>query len=66
VSLLDRCDELTAAAGGRVYLAKDARLNADSFAAMYPRLPEWRDIAHRYDPAQKLASNMSRRLRLRE
>src|SRR5207244_11990459 len=34
--LLDRCDEVTIAAGGRVYLAKDARLPAGAFAAMYP------------------------------
>jgi FAD/FMN-containing dehydrogenase len=62
--LLDRCDEITIAAGGRVYLAKDARLSASAFARMYPRLAEWRAIANRYDPAHTLASSMSHRLEL--
>ena len=46
--LLDRCDEITAAAGGRVYLAKDARLRADTFASMYPRRSAWLEIVRRY------------------
>ena len=64
LSLLDRCDEITAAAGGRVYLAKDARLNAQMFSAMYPRRAEWLEVVHRYNTKGRFASDISRRLEL--
>jgi decaprenylphospho-beta-D-ribofuranose 2-oxidase len=64
MSLLDRCDEVTLAAGGRVYLAKDARLGAQIFAGMYPRHGDWLKIVRRYDAAGLFASDMSRRLGL--
>jgi decaprenylphospho-beta-D-ribofuranose 2-oxidase len=64
LSLLDRCDEVTVAAGGRVYLAKDARVGASTFAAMYPKRNKWREIVHHFDPTGVLASDMSRRLEL--
>lgn len=49
-TLLDGFDELVAGAGGRVYLSKDARIKPDAFAAMYPRLAEWRAIRDAADP----------------
>jgi decaprenylphospho-beta-D-ribofuranose 2-oxidase len=47
---LERCDALVAEAGGRVYLAKDARLRPDTVRAMYPRLDEWRAVRDHADP----------------
>ena len=49
-ALLDRLDTLVAEAGGRVYLAKDARLSPELFAAMYPRAPELAAVRSRVDP----------------
>lgn len=61
---LDGLDDLVLEAGGRVYLAKDARLRADRFAAMYPRLGEFRALRERLDPGRILTSDLARRLDL--
>ncbi|MFD6277556.1 FAD-binding oxidoreductase [Streptomyces sp. NPDC060209] len=62
--LLDALDEEVAAAGGRVCLAKDARLRPGLLAAMYPRLPEFRALRQALDPAGAFRSDLSRRLAL--
>ncbi len=61
---LERLDEIVLGCGGRVYLAKDARLRAETFRAMYPRFPEWREIKGRIDPENRFASDLSRRLEM--
>lgn len=62
---LDRLDELVATAGGRVYLAKDGRLRPELVPVMYPRLAEFASACATLDPTQILASDLSRRLRIR-
>lgn len=63
-TLLDRLDETVAAVGGRVYLAKDARLRPELVRAMYPRLEELLEVKSRVDPRGQLTSDLARRLDL--
>ena len=63
-SLLDRLDDAVLEAGGRVYLAKDARTRPEHLGLMYPRLPEWREIRAKLDPDRVITSDMARRLGL--
>ena len=57
-------DEQVVAAGGRVYLAKDARLSADMFRRMYPRLTDFLQVRRRVDPDGLFNSDLARRLEL--
>jgi decaprenylphospho-beta-D-ribofuranose 2-oxidase len=62
--VLDDLDEMVIEAGGRVYLAKDSRLNPEAVRVMYPRLPEFLAVKNRVDPRHQLASDLARRLHL--
>jgi len=62
--LFDALDELVLDAGGRVYLAKDARLSAATLAQMYPRLDDFRAVRARVDPDGLFRSDLARRLAL--
>lgn len=64
LAFLADCDRLVAAAGGRLYLAKDARQTRATFEAGYPGLDRFRDIRRRYGLEGRLASRLSRRIGL--
>lgn len=63
-SLLDKLDHIVLEYGGRVYLAKDARLSAESFKTMYPRYSAWQKIKQSIDPANRFSSSLARRLNI--
>jgi decaprenylphospho-beta-D-ribofuranose 2-oxidase len=60
-----RLERLTLDHGGRLYVAKDALMAPQTYAAMFPRLDEFRAMLARVDPAGRYQSDMSRRLGLR-
>ena len=62
--VLDHLDRRVAELGGRIYLAKDARLRPDTFAAMYGQLGRWRAARDRLDPRGVFRSDLGRRLGL--
>ena len=56
-SLLERLDDLVFKAGGRIYLAKDARMSASHFQRFYP---QWQALEQQRDPM--FSSSLWRRL----
>ncbi len=62
VALVHELNATVMAAGGRIYLAKDAVTRAEDFARMTPRLAEWQALRDRWDPARRFRSAMSVRL----
>lgn len=62
--LLKDLDRIVLDAGGRVYLAKDASLDAAAFAAMYPAADRFRQVKAEVDPEGVLTSSLARRVGL--
>jgi decaprenylphospho-beta-D-ribofuranose 2-oxidase len=60
--LLDEIDRLVVAAGGRLYLAKDARQSPATFEAGYPGLERFRQIRRDIGAEGRIASRLSMRL----
>lgn len=66
MGVLDTIDGMVADLGGRIYLAKDARLKSDMFFKMYsPQVDEWMRMLAELDPERKMTSAMVRRLQMR-
>jgi FAD/FMN-containing dehydrogenase len=59
---LDEIDRLVVAAGGRLYLAKDARQSRATFEAGYPALARFKEIRTSLDPKGRVRSKLSQRL----
>jgi FAD/FMN-containing dehydrogenase len=63
-AFLDRLDEIVVKHGGRVYLAKDARMRSEVFQTMYPRFAEWSTIKQKVDPQNRFNSDLAQRLKM--
>ena len=63
-SLLRKFDEELVAAGGRIYLIKDSRLDPSLIPLMYPELPRWQEVQRSMDPHGLWKSDQARRLKL--
>lgn len=61
---LQGVDRVVSAAGGRIYLGKDARLAAAMVRDMYGGLDAWLAVKARVDPHRRLISDLARRLEL--
>ena len=64
-TLMAKLEGITLDHGGRIYLAKDAVLSPEGFAAMYPRRDVFQEILAEVDPKGRFQSDMSRRLNLK-
>ena len=62
LNFLDELDRLVVAAGGRLYLAKDARQSRATFEAGYPALQRFNEIRRSLDPMGRIRSRLSQRL----
>jgi decaprenylphospho-beta-D-ribofuranose 2-oxidase len=61
-ALLDQIDRIVVAAGGRLYLAKDARQSRQTFEAGYPALGRFNDLRSAIGAPGHMASHLSSRL----
>jgi FAD/FMN-containing dehydrogenase len=64
--VLDALDKMVVESGGRLYLAKDARMSKETFRATYPSWRRFAEIKRALDRTLKLESGLSMRLGLSE
>jgi FAD/FMN-containing dehydrogenase len=64
LELLDELDSMVLAYGGRLYLAKDARMSEATFKQSQPNWQQFQDVRAHYGALGKFASLQSRRLGL--
>lgn len=62
--LCDALDAIVTAAGGRVYLTKDARMSRETLVAGYPDLESFEAVRRQYGAAGHFTSTQSKRLGL--
>ncbi|MGH7948551.1 MAG: FAD-binding protein, partial [Candidatus Binataceae bacterium] len=57
LEFLDTLDQMVLKRGGRVYLAKDARLRPEVFRTMYPGFAKWCEVKSAVDPQWRFSSS---------
>ena len=62
--ILNELDDELVARDGKIYLAKDSRMNSRHLTQMYPLSKEFKKIRSRFDPNGVIQSNLSRRLNI--
>ena len=63
--LIKRLEDMTVAAAGRLYFAKDSLARGSDVRAMYPEHEDWLRAVTQADPEARLMTDMIRRLKLR-
>jgi FAD/FMN-containing dehydrogenase len=64
LALMEQLDRIAIEHGGRFYLAKDARMSAETFSKSDPRVPEFRALRQHLSFSGRFSSAQSERLRL--
>lgn len=59
-------EQMTVAASGRIYLAKDALASADYIRGMYPEHKDWLAAVTKADRDRAYETDLTRRLKLRD
>ena len=62
--LLDKLDAIVLEHGGRLYLAKDARISKERFRRSYRQWEQFAELKQKLDPRGQFSSLQSRRLGL--
>lgn len=62
--MLDKLDAIILAHGGRLYLAKDARMSKDVFRSSYPNWQAFTELKQKVDPNNKFVSEQAKRIGL--
>lgn len=65
-ALVGRLEGMVRDAGGRIYFAKDSLASPEAVHAMYPDRARWAKIVAKHDPDGAMATDLVRRLKLRE
>jgi len=65
LSVIEKCEAITLAHQGKIYLAKDACLDKKSFSIMYPQLSEYVAVLNQIDPEKRWQSQLANRLMIR-
>lgn len=63
--LCTKLDQIVLEYGGRIYLAKDSMMNADTFAKMYPQTAAWQKVCAKLGSDRAFSSHLAQRLGLR-